>query len=192
MRSLLVGTSVVFFFGAMSSVFAASPGTDAFVANVRLNALFVVESGKLAADRSENGALQSFANRETDAQGSVLVAIDTKTAPDIAQVLPMAIAANDVVTGRSAAVTPDVSTAYDAPAGSGAMMPAAMVTLDHLSSAKGEAFDTLYKATQINALRQMAALYNAYSMTGDDDGLRQMARTELAATDRAIAEIARF
>ena len=71
-------------------------------------------------------------------------------------------------------------------------MPAAAITLDHLSASKGQAFDTLFKATQVNALRQLAAFYNAYAMTGDDAALKHLAKSELAATNDRIAEIARF
>ena len=98
-----------------------------------------------------------------------------------------------MTTGRSVAIdrVPD-ATDFSAPVGAGALMPAAAITLDRLSASKGQAFDTLFKATQLNALRQLAALFNAYGMTGDDPALRQLAKNELAATNDRIAEIGRF
>ena len=198
MRKLLLSTA----FAAVSLVsvpaFAETAATEAFVANVRLNAVFLAKASGLAADHSDNAALRAFAGKEAAAEIEVVSAIDDRAMPEVAQSVPvqsgpLAVASNDVLTGRSAAIDAPVSpAAFGAPAGTGALMPAAMIAFDHLSSAKGEAFDALYKATQVNALRQLAALYNAYSLTGDDVGLRQMAIEQLAAVNGRIAEIGRI
>ena len=55
-------------------------------------------------------------------------------------------------------------------------MPPAATALDKLSSLKGETFDASYKTTQVSALTRLASLYKAYSMTGDNSALRNMAR----------------
>ncbi len=193
MRMVLLGTAfAALCLGSLPSR-AASTETDAFVANVRLNAFFLSRSSSLANDRSENTSLRAFADQEANAEEIVVETIDRRTAPEIAQTAPVTVASNDLVTGRSVAVDQaPLDDTFAAPPGSGALMPAAMITLDRLSASKGHAFDTLYKATQVNALRQLAGFYDAYSMTGDDPALKQMARSELAATNERMAELARF
>ena len=193
MRMLLLGTAFVALCVGSSPSVAASAETDAFVANVRLNAFFLSTSSSLANDRTENTDLRAFAGHEADAQEVVIETIDRRTAPEVAQTAPVTVASNDLVTGRSVAVDrAPLDETLAAPPGSGALMPAAMITLDRLSASKGQAFDTLYKATQVNALRQLAGFYNAYGMTGDDPALKQMAKSALAATNDRIAELARF
>ena len=192
MRKLLLGTVFAGLCLGSSASLAASAETNAFVANVRLNAVFLAKSSALASDRSENSDLRAFAGKEETAQDVVMAAVETRTAPEVAQTVPITVASNDVLTGRSAAVDRAATSSFAAPAGTGALMPAAVITLDHLAGSKGQAFDTLFKATQINALRQLAGLYNAYSMTGDDAALKQLAKSELAATNERIADLARF
>ena len=193
MRLLMLGASFVAVC-LSSSAFAASAETDAFVANVRVNGTFLEKASSLANDRSESTELRAFAGREGQAVKAVIGTIDARTAPEmVAQAEPVTLASNEVITGRSAAIDPPpAATAFSAPTGTGALMPAAAITLDHLSASKGQAFDKLFKATQVNALRQLAALYNAYAMTGDDAALKQLAKSEFAATNDRIAEIARF
>ncbi len=194
MRTLLLGTTFVALCLTSSYCLAASAETDAFVANVRLNASFLAQASTLARDRSDNTDLRAFADREAQSMETVIAAVDARTSPEMtAQAVPMAVASNEVITGRSAAVDPaPAAIAFSAPVGTGALMPAAVITLDRLSASKGQAFDTLYKATQINALRQLSALYNAYAMTGDDAPFKQLATSELAATNDRIAAIGRF
>ena len=194
MRTLLLGTALVALCLGPSMAFAASAETDAFVANVRLNGYFLAKASDLASDRSENPDLRAFADKEAEAVESVIADVDARTAPAIAtRDVPVTVASNELVTGRSAAVDrPSAAKGFSAPVGTGALMPAAMITLDRLSASKGQAFDTLYKATQINALHQLAALYNAYDMTGDDAALKQLAKNELASTNERIAELERL
>lgn len=190
MRAMLLGTALAALCMGSSSSIAASAESDAFTANVRLDAFFLSRSSSLSIDRSENTDLRVFAGKEASAEAIVIDTIDRRTAPEIA---PVTVASNDVLTGRSVAVDRvPLDEILAAPPGTGALMPATMITLDQLSASKGRAFDTLYKATQICALRQLAALYNAYSMTGDDVALKQMAKSELAATNDRIDELARF
>ena len=173
--------------------FAGSAETDAFVSNVRLEATFLARSSDLAADRSENTDLRRFASGEATSQDAVVADLGLRLTPQVAQHVPVIVASEGVITGRSAAIdTARPSSSYTAPQGVGALMPAALITLDHLAASKGHAFDALYEATQNAALRQLAALYDVYSMTGDDAVLRQLAKTELATINGRIADIARF
>ena len=162
---------------------------------MRLNAFFLARASDLSADRSENTALRTFAGKESAAD-EVGRERSTSTHGRLRKwrrVAPVTVASNEVMTGRSAAVERGAGVeTYAPPVGTGALMPAAMITLDQLAASKGQAFDALYKATQINALRQLSAVYNAYSMTGDDAALKQLAKDQLAATDARIAEIARL
>ena len=193
MRHLLIGAAVAALCLVATPTLAASAETEAFIANARLGVVFLARSSELAADRSESTDLRSFAGHELAAQDAIAFTLERRTAPDVAQAVPMAVASNDVMTGRSAALDVVQSEAeFAPPVGTGALMPAAMITLDHLAASKGQAFDSLYKTTQVGALRQLAALYNAYSMTGDDAALKQLAKTELASTNERIAELARF
>ena len=194
MRTLLLGTALVALCLGSPSAFAATAETEAFVANIRLNGYFLARASDLASDRSENTDLRAFADKEAKAEESVIADVDARTAPAIAtRDVPVTVASNEVVTGRSAAVDrPSAAQGFSAPVGTGALMLAAMITLDRLSASKGQAFDTLYKATQINALRQLAGLYNAYGMTGDDAALKQLAQSELVSTNDRIAELGRL
>lgn len=190
MRQLFVAFAVLCF-GAGNS-FAASPERDAFVANVRVNVAFLSLSSQLAADHSDSNDLRDFAAGEVAAERAVVSAIDLRAAPEVALSFPLAIASNDVVTGRSVAVDAPPSLAFSAPIGTGALMPAAVQSLSHLADSSGKTFDDLYRATQINALRQLSALYNSYAMTGDDAALKQLAKTQLDATNERIAALGRF
>ena len=194
MRTLLLGSALIALCLGSSTSFAASVETDAFVGNVRVNADFLDQASILASDRSENTDLRTFAGKEAPAMAAVLSDLDARSTPDVAaRAMPVTVASNDVLTGRSVAVDrASEAAAVSPPSGTGALMPAAAITLDRLSASKGLAFDTLYKATQVNALRQLAALYDAYVQTGDDAALRQLAKSELAATNDRLADIARF
>ena len=194
MRTLLLGSAFIALCLGSSTSFAASVETDAFVGNVRVNVDFLDQASILASDRSENTDLRTFAGKEAPAMAAVMSDLDARSTPDVAaRTMPVTVALNDVLTGRSVAVDrASEAAAVSPPSGTGALMPAAAITLDRLSASKGLAFDTLYKATQVNALRQLAALYDAYVQTGDDAALRQLAMSELATTNNRLADIARF
>ena len=193
MRLVPFGTALAALCVYAMPSFAASAASDAFVANVRLNAAFLGKASSMADDRSEHGGLRAFADKEASAEAVVIDMIDRRTAPEIASAAPMTVASAGVMTGRSVAVDPaPLEETLAAPVGTGALMPAAMITLDRLSASKGQAFDTLYRTTQVQALRQLAGLYEAYSMTGDDAALKQMAKRQLATTNDLIAELARI
>ena len=111
---------------------AASPATDAFVANVRPNVDYLDSSSRLALDKSSNGTVRAFAHREAMEQtiaGNSLVAwtqTNTARGEDVAlgrplvgngaspvndvAALPLGVVGDvtsgvgDLVTGRSVAI----------------------------------------------------------------------------------------
>ena len=76
--ALLAGiVASVSLFALAGPAAAASPATDAFVANVRPNVDYLDSSSRLALDKSTNGAVRAFAHREAMEQtiaGNSLVA----------------------------------------------------------------------------------------------------------------------
>ncbi len=208
--------------GALTPASAASTATEAFVANVRPNVIFLDESSRMALDKSPSRAVHAFAYREakqqTIAGNSLTAYVQTNTyggeavalggtviaplAPvtDLA-VLPLDVAAattagiGDVVTGRSVGLdTPlIVRPAATAPGTLGSqLLPSERNDLARLSAANGRNFDALYKATQLDGLRQLATLYRDYSINGDDPALRAMATRELPVVNQRIAELRRL
>ena len=118
--------------GALSPAQAASPMTDAFIANVRPNVVFLDDSSRLALDKSPSRAVRAFAHGEaaqqTIAANSLTAWVQTNTArgeavalgyPAVvspiepvtsAALLPLDVAngvtngVGDVLTGRSVAI----------------------------------------------------------------------------------------
>lgn len=167
-----------------AGAFAASPATDAYLANVHVNLAFLKESSLLAKDRAQSAAIKSLAEDEADNLPASENSNRVAEASD--RNLPVTVSADlssekdgtsgDMQMGRSA-YTPDRPAP---PPEVGATTSAAALGYALLSSAKGEAFDSLYKATHINSLKQLADLYYSYSVAGDDTGLRVGARRDLA------------
>ena len=161
--------------------FAASNTTEIYLANVRLEVDFLAGSAKIAAQNAQGDGLKTFAAGELRHQGDVLAALDGWRAHEEgATPSETASLSTEPQTGRSVSdSTVDVNK-FAPPPGIGVLMPAAAITLDHLSSLKGEAFASTFKATQVMALKRLAGFYEAYSMTGDNAALREMATGELA------------
>lgn len=204
--------------GALAPAFAASPATEAFVANVRPNVIFLDESSRMALDKSPSRAVHAFAYREAKQQtitGNSLTAyVQTNTyrgeavalgAPVIAPVTDLAVlpldvaaatttAAGDVVTGRSVGIdTPlVVRPAATATTVGAQLLPSEQNDLSRLGAMSGADFDALYKATQLDGLRQLATLYRDYAANGDDPALRAMSVRELPLVNRRIAELRRL
>ena len=194
MRALVLGASffALCFGGAGAS--ANSLQDDSFAGGARLCEVFLRQASELARTRSDNASLRAFAGREAAAAESVIDIIDARRSPNIAsRDAQTTVASNDVVTGRSAFVeNVGAATVGQASAGVSAMLPAVLVALDHLAASKGPAFDTLFKAAQIDASHQLASLYEAYGASGDDPALKQLAKSELTATNNRIAELTGF
>ena len=156
---------------------AASAETDAFIANIRLRAVFIAKASELAVDRAGSDKVRSFAAMEGERQVAVLGDLEGTPAP-----APHNAVADlgQPITGRSVGkdAVIDVAT-FAPPTGLGALMPAATVGLDHLAALKGEAFDRLYTSLVRGVLGDEAAFYQAYGRTGDDDAIRAVATREL-------------
>ncbi len=102
----------------------------------------------------------------------------------------------DLVTGRSVGIDSPlapltVTPASPAPIGS-QLLPAGRDDLSRLRTISGRQFDALYKATQVDALRQLAVLYRDYAANGDDPALRAMAAHELPRVDARLARVSRL
>lgn len=168
--------------------FAASAETDAFLANVRLRAVFVAKASALAAERAGSDRIRRFAAAQGEQQVAVLDALEGTPGP-----APHNAVADlgAPMTGRSVGkdATVDPST-FTAPAGLGALMPAATIGLDRLASSKGVDFDRLYAGLVRGVLGDEAAFLQAYGKTGDDEAIRAVAVRELPRVTADIADIA--
>lgn len=71
----------------------------------------------------------------------------------------------------------------------GGMLPANQNDMDHLNSTNGRQFETLYRSTQRDALRQLAVLYRDYAANGDDPALRDLASRELPKVNRRLEQL---
>ena len=194
---------------------AGSPATDAFIANARPNVVFLDESSRIALDRSPSRAVRAFAHSEAREQtitaNSMTAWVQTNTPRGEVAALgglpiaggvvaaPLDVAANvtngvgDLVTGRSVGIDSPltVTPASSAPVGS-QLLPAGQDDLARLSKLSGRQFDVLYKATQVDALRQLAVLYRDYAANGDDPALRAIAARELPRVNARIARVDRL
>ena len=167
--------------------FAASAETDAFVANIRLRAVFVAKASELAATRATTDKLRHFAEMEAGRQVAVLNDLEESPSPaphDAVADLGRPITGRSV--GSDAVIDP---AAFATPVGTGALMPAATVSLDRLASLDGVAFDRLYSSLMHGVLGDEAAFYQSYGKTGDDDGIRALAVRELPRTAADLAAL---
>ena len=183
-------------FGAMTLAatpsFAASAATDAFAANIRLNAAYLAVSSKLAATNAQSDGIKMFASAERNSQADLLAALDGWQANQTTDEPSTKVASNTLDEGRSVAADDSFDvTKFSSPNGVGALMPAAAMTLEHLSAMKGAAFDALYKAVDTNVLKQIAGFCEAYAETGDDPALRDLARAELARAHASLDALAK-
>ena len=105
----------------------------------------------------------------------------------------------DVITGRSVAIdrpltvtpAPVAGPTSDSTIGS-ELLPSERSDMARLDSMQGRAFDALYRSTQLDGLRQLAALYSGYAVNGDDPALRAIAATELPRIKARIVELRRL
>lgn len=202
--------------GAVAPAAAASPISNAFVANARANVDFLDSSSRLALTQSSNPRIRAFAHREARDEtivGNSLVAFASTNgqivvgqtavgegplAPVVGvAVLPLDVATNvttslgnnvdAVLSGRSVAI--DDPLAPRVVAAPQPTMTASMADLDRLRGMQGRDFDALYRSTQRDALTQLATLYRDYLQNGDDEALRAIARNELPKINRDLREL---
>jgi predicted outer membrane protein len=201
--------------GAVAPAVAASPMSNAFVANARANVDFLDSSSRLALTQSSNPRIRAFAHQEArdetivsnslvafaSTNGQIVVGQtyvgDGPLAPVVgAAVLPLDVATtvttsvgnnvDAVLSGRSVAIDDPLTPRVVTPQ---AYLPASTADLDRLRGLQGREFDALYRSTQRNALSQLATLYRDYLQNGDDEALRAIARSELPKINRDLREL---
>lgn len=197
--------------------FAASPATDAFVANVHPNVDFLDNSSRMALKTAASPKVRAFARDEATEQtlaGNQLVAwtqtravtgiAETAGVPVVGEVVVPAVEApldvasgvttgvGEVLTGRSVAIDAPL----DAPAlvvsrtpAPGTLLPSEESDMARLGAMSGRRFDAFYKTTQTDALRQLATLYTDYMRDGDDPALRAMAARQLPLVKHRLEQL---
>ena len=216
--ALLAGAAAVAFVSASASAYAASAATSAFVANVRPNVDFLDRSSRMALDKTLNPVVRSYAHsqamEQTVAANSLVAWTQTNTVAGQADALgstivpplapiggivtaPLDIAAgvtgdvDRLATGRSVAIDRPLTVPSTATGGN-ALLPAGADDLDRLGGLSGRRFDALYRATQLDSLRQLSTLYRSYAAEGDDPALRVLAERELPRVNARIVELRKF
>ena len=167
--------------------FAASSATEVYLANIRLNVDFIAASSELADTNAKSDALKRYADGALRHQGDVMAKLDDWRARE--GTTQSEVASLPLETGRSVADSTIDVNKFAPPPGIGVLMPASKMTLDQMAGLNGQAFDASYTSTQLGALERLEAFYDAYSRTGDDDSLREMAASELGTVRAEIAEI---
>ena len=167
---------------------AASPITEAFLANVRPNVEFLDRSSKLATERSASAAVREYA------QGEMADAINTATlierwAPARIAVASAAPDANALITGRSVSV--DGLTGGMGQAANG-RSPMGDKDLDALAKLSGKKFLDAFWLKQLDALSQLRADYRAYADDGDDAALVAMAQRALPEVEHRLALLSKI
>ncbi len=179
--SSLVGAALTIV-AIASPTLAASPITDAFVANIRPNLDFLERSSKLALARPLQLDVRNYAQGEV-AETSRLA--EGFRAVQLAESGPTADA---VTTGRSVAV--------DAPAGLGqaanGRAPLGRKELENLAKLSGRKFIDAFWLKQVDALSQLRADYETYAQDGDDPALVAFAKRELPAVEHRLALLSKI
>ena len=99
-----------------------------------------------------------------------------------------------LLTGRSVAldVPALVSPAAVSPAATLAsrpLLPSQQADYETLKTLKSQRFDSFYKLTQRNALRQLVAVYRDYASDGDDPALKSLSMLQLDKTNDLIRRL---
>ena len=205
--------------GAATPASAGSPMSDAFVANVRPNVIFLDVSSRLAMDKSPSRAVRQFAHTEAKEQTIAANSITAWTqistyrgeavalggAPYYSPLAPVAVPVDvaaattaSILTGRSVAVdtpltvTPVGVMSTVGPTVGSQLLPAQRDDLARLMSQTGSSFNGLYKSTQLDGLLQLSTLYSDYARNGDDPALRDLANSELPKISQRIRELRRL
>lgn len=167
---------------------AASPMTEGFLANVKPNVAFLDRSSRLAADRTTDAAVRSYARAE--ASDAVRTAEILKGVA--ADARPTAVASADsavLMTGRSVAI--DGPTAGLGQSANG-RQPLGDADLASLAKLNGRKFNDAFWVAQVDALSQLRADYQAYVDDGDDAALIALAKRELANVEGRLAALSKI
>jgi predicted outer membrane protein len=174
--------------------------TAAFVANAMPNINFLNDASRMALDHSGNPAIRRFAHK---------IAVDQTIAGN--SMTAWANTNASIVTGRSAyrgdPITGLATLPIDTVVGVGnavtgggvvaandgrALVGSQAQDLSRLSALNGPEFDSFYRVTQRDSLRQLITLYSDYAVNGDDPGLRSLARSQLPGLRMRLSEINRI
>lgn len=188
----LATTSVLLFCLAGPAMADETPA--GYVANIRQHVAFLDQASRLAAEHSTNDKVRAFAKAQSAEQQAVSNDLKSWEAgqPTGGLTSPMVVASapdsnppppsDKVVTGRSAAIDRDESIGV-------LMASPGVIVLPQLATLKGDSFDELYETTQAASLKELAGLYEAYSMTGKNPALRALALRELPLVKQRISEL---
>jgi len=137
---------------------------------------FVNSASRLAIGKASSAKIRNFAQQISDEQALVarsLAGFINKVGP--------------IVTARSAY---GGATAKSGIVSAGPpLLPAQVDELRRLSAAQGRKFDALYISTQMDALQQLAAIYNDFITKGDDPSLHAIAARELPKVQDRISAL---
>ena len=189
MKSIQLRAAIVAGLLSLSAApaFAASPISNAFVANVQANLDFLAQSSQLAAAHAKASSARTFAAEQLADAERTHGALDAARPAGGAG---LAAADTDaLMTGRSVAI--------DEPMGGPAKSangraPLGAHDLSSLSGLKGKAFDDALWLKQVDALSQLRADYRAYADDGDDAALSKLAERELPRVEARLAALSRM
>ncbi len=167
----LVGALAV----SSAPAFAASPISNAFVANVKANVDFLAKSAELARTHATTAGARAFAKDEAADATRSDVAL-TAALPTDGHTQLAAADTDALMTGRSVAI--DAPTGGLAKAANG-RSPMGEKELASLAKLSGKKFDNALWLKQLDALSQLRADYQAYADDGDDPALGALAEREL-------------
>ena len=173
---------------AGSPAFAASPMSNAFVANVKANLDFLAKAGDLGRTRAGTEGAKAFAEAEAaDAARSDVALAEAMPSSGTTK---LASADSDVLmTGRSVAIDVPVG---GMPKAANGRSPLGDKDLAALAKLSGKKFDDALWLKQLDALSQLRADYQAYADDGDDPALGALAERELPKVEarlRALTKI---
>ncbi|MBE7219567.1 MAG: DUF4142 domain-containing protein [Caulobacteraceae bacterium] len=169
-----------------SPALAASPISNAFVANVQANLDFLAQSSRMASERADTNAMKTFAADQLADAERTHVALD-EVRPATGK---LAAADTDaLMTGRSVAI--DAPTGGPAKSANG-RAPLGDYDISSLSELKGKAFDDALWLKQVDALSQLRADYRAYADDGDDPALSKLAERELPKVEARLAALSKL
>ena len=155
--------------------FAASPISNAFMANVKANVDFLAKSSQLSAERSTSSAARDFARDQAAEASRTELALNDATPTDGSAKLA-AVDTGALMTGRSVSI--DAPTGGQAKAANG-RVPMGGRDIAAIAKLSGKSFDDTLWLKQVDALSQLRADYQAYVDDGDDPALAKMAEREL-------------
>ena len=186
--SLFAGAAMIGL--ALSPVHAASPMTDAFLANAGVNIGFLDRSSRLALDHSDAGAVRSFARAEAQEAAKVASALGESVPAE----RPSKVAAEEgdgIQTGRSVAVDEAPASEASDLAANG-RTPIGQADVAQLKRLNGRAFDNLYWEKQLDALSQLESDYRTYITHGDDPALVALSQRELPKIMNRLASLTKI